>query len=215
MVDAVNSDKLTPEAKAEINKYLWRIAAYFGLTNLIAIVAGLTYIFFVLPNQAAEQARAQVQAQSSTLTAEFIKKAAEALVDSGKAQASATQVTEKGREIDRQFRELQVKFDAIKGTSAEQLADLVAKLKATPDLAENLKLVTTVKTLETRLNGTNAASSSQTYGRGAWVNATKSVACPASQIAIGIEVVYGGTCNNQCNGDGGIIQEIKLTCRTL
>ena len=215
MSETDNSDKLTPAAKVEINKYLWRLAATFGATNIVAIVAGLTYIFFVLPNQAAEQARAQIQAQSSSLTSEFIKKAAEALIDTGKAQASAMQVSEKGKEIDRQFREIQTKFEAVKGTSSEQLADLVAKLNATKDIAENLKLLAAVRAIEARMNGTNATTSSQTYGRGAWSNTTKTATCPAGQFAVGVEVVYGGTCNSQCNADGGTIQEVKVTCRGL
>ena len=205
---------LTDEAKAEINRYLWRIAAYLGVTNLLAIGAGFVYIFFVLPTTAAEQARAQIQAQSSTLTSKFIEAAAIALVDSGKSQANAALLTERGKEIDRQFRELQVKFDAVKGTSAEQLADLVAKLKALPDLGKNLELVSLVQKIEGRLNA-GFVSSTIGYGRGAWSNTSKTALCPAGQIATGIEVVYGGTCNSQCNADGGIVQEVKVVCRGL
>ena len=193
---------------------MWRIATYLGVANLSAIAAGLVYIFFILPTTAAEQARAQIQAQSAALTSKFIESAAVALVDTGKSQANAALLTERGKEIDRQFKELQTKFDAVKGTSAEQLADLVAKLKALPDLGKNLELVSAVQKLEGRLNSASSTASIG-YGRGAWSNTSKSAVCLAGQVAVGIEVIYGGTCNSQCNADGGVVQEIKVVCRAL
>ena len=47
---ANDGGNLSPDAKAEIHRYLWKLAAPFGITNLVAILVGLAYIFFVLPN---------------------------------------------------------------------------------------------------------------------------------------------------------------------
>jgi hypothetical protein len=53
------------------------------------------------------------------------------------------------------------------------------------------------------------------YGAQAWQHTTKSAACPANNVVAGIQVIYSGTCRNQCNADGGIIREIQLKCRAL
>ena len=53
------------------------------------------------------------------------------------------------------------------------------------------------------------------YGSGAWINTVKSARCPAGYFATGVEVVYGGTCNSQCNADGGTVREVRVTCQSL
>jgi hypothetical protein len=103
----------------------------------------------------------------------------------------------------------------LKGTTAEQVADLLEKLQATPDLGKNLDLISAIRTLEARLSNPTKPITGQGYGRAAWVNTQRSATCPTGQTAVGLEVYYGGTCNNQCNADGGAIQEIRVLCRAL
>jgi hypothetical protein len=39
--------------------------------------------------------------------------------------------------------------------------------------------------------------------------------CPDGQIAVGIDLTLGGTCHEQCNGDGRPVQQFKLVCQSL
>jgi hypothetical protein len=215
MSDTQDNDKLTLAAKAEIHRYLWKLAAPFGITNLVAVFVGLSYIFFVLPNTATEQARAQIQNQSSKLTEKFIEASSAALLASGKAQANAEAISQRSQEIERQYKDIQGRVDLIKGTTTMQLAELVEKIKTIPDLGKNLELIAAVKSLETRLNPPQLSVPPQGYGTGPWVNVVKLANCQTGHIATGIEVTYGGTCNSQCNSDGGTIREIKVVCRPL
>lgn len=210
-----DESRLTPAAKEEIHRYLWKLAAPFGITNLIAVVVGLSYIFFVLPNTATEQARAQIQSQSSNLTERFIEASSTALLASGKAQANAEAIAQRSQEIEKQYKEIQARVDSIKGTTAVQLGELVETLKTLPDLGKNLELIAAVKSLEARLNPPPVSVPPQGYGTGPWVNVVKLASCQPGHIATGIEVTYGGTCNSQCNADGGTVREIKVLCRPL
>lgn len=47
------------------------------------------------------------------------------------------------------------------------------------------------------------------------INTTQSANCPDGSVATGVTVVYGGTCHNQCDGDGGVIRQLELVCRKL
>ena len=53
------------------------------------------------------------------------------------------------------------------------------------------------------------------YGDGAHIFTTKSVMCPDGTYVGGINVRYRGTCNLQCNPDGGIIGDIEIVCKPL
>ena len=53
------------------------------------------------------------------------------------------------------------------------------------------------------------------YGSGAHIWTTKYANCPKGSFVSGITVVYRGTCNDECNKDGGIIGDIILKCRQL
>ncbi len=212
-------DKLTIEAREHINRYLWRLAGYFGVTNLVAIAIGLSYIFFVLPraaaNEATTQTRTQIQTQISTLTQELIKTSADAIRETGAAQGKARDLAESNKQLEKQIEDVRKKFEGLKGTDPERFAELLSKLQATPDLGKSIDLISAVRTVEARLDNPSKPVASQGYGRGVWVNTVRTASCPAGQIAVGIDVQYGGTCNSQCNADGGTIQEIRVLCRAL
>lgn len=50
------------------------------------------------------------------------------------------------------------------------------------------------------------------YGSGSHIWTNRTAACPEGSHVSGIEVVYRGTCLNQCDADGGIIGDIILIC---
>jgi hypothetical protein len=39
--------------------------------------------------------------------------------------------------------------------------------------------------------------------------------CDEGQVAVGIDLTLGGTCHEQCNGDGRPVQQFKVVCRAL
>ena len=53
------------------------------------------------------------------------------------------------------------------------------------------------------------------YGDGAHVWKMRTASCPDGQYVTGINVSYRGTCQHQCDSDGGIIGNIELVCRSL
>jgi hypothetical protein len=44
---------------------------------------------------------------------------------------------------------------------------------------------------------------------------TTSVACPQGQYLAGLDLVWGGTCNHQCESDGGILHKVIAKCKAL
>ena len=53
------------------------------------------------------------------------------------------------------------------------------------------------------------------YGASNHSSVSKTATCPEGYYVVGIEVKYGGTCRTQCRDDGGIVQEIVLSCGAL
>ena len=67
--------------------------------------------------------------------------------------------------------------------------------------------------IEARLTqiGTSEApvSSGQPIGQ---IRHNMAAACPAGQVAKAVKLNLGGTCNNQCNGDGQPVSQLELVC---
>lgn len=215
MAEEQKLKQLTPAEKDAINHYLWRLAAAFGIPNVVVLVGAMAYVFFVLPGIATEQARAQIETQSSTLTSQFIEAATNALLVTGKAQQSAESLGKRGSEIEKQVTEIKTMLDEFKDSPPLEYAGLLKKLLESPDLVDNAKLIGTVKAIENRLNVIPTPTAAQGYGNSSWANVRKTASCPDGLIATGIEVTYGGTCRGQCNADGGIVREVKMLCRPL
>ncbi len=53
------------------------------------------------------------------------------------------------------------------------------------------------------------------YGDAAYIWTNRETTCPNGQYVTGIKVRYRGSCNHQCDADGGIIGNIELVCRSL
>ena len=43
----------------------------------------------------------------------------------------------------------------------------------------------------------------------------KSSNCPAGHYVVGMNFSWSGTCNNQCNADGAILQAVQAVCKPL
>ena len=53
------------------------------------------------------------------------------------------------------------------------------------------------------------------YDKGVHVNTAVAAECPGGMYAGGIVVDSGGTCKNECDADGGVVQRIRLNCKPL
>jgi hypothetical protein len=47
------------------------------------------------------------------------------------------------------------------------------------------------------------------------VHGASEASCPPGQYLVGIKLRWTGTCDNQCNGDGGILGGLTVVCRRL
>lgn len=53
------------------------------------------------------------------------------------------------------------------------------------------------------------------YGFEPWRHEDRSVSCPEGSYVSGVRIRYSGTCQQQCDADGGIVREILLTCHSV
>ncbi len=61
--------------------------------------------------------------------------------------------------------------------------------------------------------GSKESTSTDGIGGHSWVlTETK---CPNGSYVVGIRIQYRGTCNSECNSDGGVIGGIEIICRDL
>lgn len=70
-----------------------------------------------------------------------------------------------------------------------------------------------LRSAETRLTqigtGEGPVNSGQPIGQ---IRHNMLATCPAGQVAKSVKLNLGGTCNNQCNGDGQPVSQLELTC---
>ena len=93
----------------------------------------------------------------------------------------------------------------------ERLAEEAANAVSHQHVDINRKLVKAV----IRLDGWVTDPVRVGYGDGAHILTERDATCPLGTFVAGIVVHYGGTCNEQCNADGGIIRKVELMCRPL
>ncbi len=78
------------------------------------------------------------------------------------------------------------------------------------------RLETSVAALQHQKVGVGAGASAQSRDvrspNGRAHDEHLKAACPAGQAIVAIEVHTGGTCNNQCGGDGNPVGQIEITC---
>jgi hypothetical protein len=89
-------------------------------------------------------------------------------------------------------------------------AENVALTKRVQDLEEALKAI------KVKSSGAPAPDQKDDTGRLASEGAASfPLRCEAGQVAVGVNLILGGTCHEQCNGDGRPVQQFKLVCQAL
>jgi hypothetical protein len=132
-------------------------------------------------------------------------------------------VVERGKQLGAQLSDLQIKIESATAGEPGQVLRLLERLNtidnpraSTPPPqmpALLLRINDDVKELKGRLSGEARPSLNNGFGVGAWKHTKMESRCPPGLIAVGLQVTYGGTCENRCDLDGGTIQDIKLYCR--
>ena len=251
---------LSKETTEAVNNYLWRLAALFGLGNLVVIGSALGFVFFILPQQATEMALGALQHKNQELSthmqgviADILMKAGNAQSDLQNAQTTIGGVGEKLPELTVKLKhaedalsEVERLVVSLRDRPATELQNLVDSIERYPDLktvTERLptleqaiakavirrddtgfvgigtdrpkSLVDIAGDLTVRNNIWSGKAETKGYGNGAHVWTVKKTQCPNGKFVTGINVHYRGSCQEQCNPDGGIVGEIELVCNPL
>lgn len=90
-----------------------------------------------------------------------------------------------------------VAMSAVEQLRAENAA-LRAELEAQIQALRSVPARSTLQYTATRGSGSNAMAMNS-Y-------------CPEGQVMVGIEMVIGGTCRNQCEADGGAFHKYRIVC---
>ena len=127
---------LSPESKLLIQNHvestLVKWGALLGITNIVAIAAGIAYLFFLVPNQALKLIEAQIAAKMA-VSAETLVQAGKAqqisnetFVQAGKARELLATVTKTADSIDSNLTELRTKLEKALKSDSAQLVELTS-----------------------------------------------------------------------------------------
>ena len=145
----MESEKLTESAKVAINSYLLKWFSALGIINIVALLLGLSYIFFYIPQEAANKANIliteEIHKQTSLLKNITLKSTTEALIQSARVQERAALIEVEAKHLTKTVRLLRVKVNEIK-------EDDVIKVKELSELLEKNTKLNSVIDIENRLN---------------------------------------------------------------
>ena len=188
---------LNLESKEAIRGYLLKLIAVPTI-----ILAAISFLIGFLIREGATQSaytEAYTKAYSSA-TQEFLRMSQSATETVETAKGAKRQVDDLLKDV----KEVSKVAEALK--EAKNLVEDTSKR-----LSTDPKFVASV----TAGIGTGGSTAAAGYGAGAWSNVVKTARCPAGYFATGVEVTYGGTCNSQCNADGGTVREVRVSCQSL
>jgi len=117
----------------------WGLA--FGVTNVVALLASLVYVFGFLPSQAAVMARTQLNLEIAELKNKVIEESTAAIMKVGEVRGKALLVKE---ELDKTHKDLDTiksEVAVINAGKRKDLASLIGSLNASPTAQEILARV--------------------------------------------------------------------------
>jgi hypothetical protein len=111
-------------------------------------------------------------------------------------------------ELDSKLSGLSLSFSPFSSLDPGKLKALTGSI----DIANNQVIVKTLKA--DALDVTMKGSEQAVIGPGKFVHTTTPVgSCPTGYFVTGVQLIYSGTCHNQCEGDGGILAGLRLVCQ--
>ena len=220
--------RLTEEAKGLIRKYVITLVAIPGaVLSIVAFAMG-----YMINDIAKQNAYHDAYRDASGRILSISERATRALADAEHQQQEIEQIREQLSIISSEATELQGKIrrteeivEAFK--NAEHLVVSVKDLllgdenfldrirRSYIGLSGNEKSVSVSGDIEVPMNEWGGDLKKITYGNGVHEWKNKSISCPPGYYVVGIDVIHGGTCHNQCDPDGAVIREIILSCRGL
>ncbi|MCP5273059.1 MAG: hypothetical protein H6932_17810 [Burkholderiaceae bacterium] len=156
---AAMKQEIPDELRTQINAYLFRwvasLGAILGVVNVGAIVVGLAYIFFVIPEKAASEAKVFVEKKAeepiSELRKSLMQIAAEALSIGGEAKGMSRSAAEEAERTKKALNELQQQASTLKGGDVLRVVEAAEALKGKPDIAAALRTVQQVDELSRKV----------------------------------------------------------------
>lgn len=150
-----HDNSLTDPAIRAINKYLFKWFAILGITNLAALAIAFTYIFFVLPDRAVNEARSTIEVealdQAVKIRENLYKVTSEVLVQAGRAQEKADNAKEDSEAILSRIKQIKSQLNIIEDVDLAKLSDIIQKFKNNPEVATSFATYSTAIKLETEM----------------------------------------------------------------
>lgn len=146
--------ELSSEAKDAINSYLLKWFTALGFVNAIAIVTGLSYIFFIIPKEAASKTDTLISAEIDKQMAPMKEKAwdatSKALTEVGRIQEKTDMITDSAKKLTDDLKILQNKVSSFSDDKATKVVNISELLVKNPDVAGVFNLLNRVTDLEQR-----------------------------------------------------------------
>ena len=149
-------DAVLPELRSAVDSHLFKWFAALGIVNFSALVVGLVYIFFIVPDKAVSEATSIIQVKSQTAVADLqtqlMKITGEALIKGGQAQGLSTTALGQANDLTREVASRRKKLDDVKNEDLVKLTDAIEVLAKNPNIETALNLVPKVSNLQNELN---------------------------------------------------------------
>ena len=150
----MENEELTLSQKHAVNSYLFKWFAALGLVNVAALLTGLSYIFFVIPQEAASKANIliseEINRQISPLKDDALRSTSEALTQSARVQERANFMFEETNELAKAVRTLKNNLNDIKKDDVLKVKEVSDYLLANPNIDRILGLEERVSSVESR-----------------------------------------------------------------
>ncbi len=167
-----NGGELSSEQKNVINSYLFKWFTALGIVNVAALVSGLSYIFFVIPQEAANKANSLISSeiseeikkqitpisqsalQSISQASEIaMKSTSGALAESARVQERVALIDEEAKRLADAVRNFRVQVSEIKHDDAIKIKEVSDLLLKNPNTENTFNLLARVSSLERKTQG--------------------------------------------------------------
>ncbi|MCG7961762.1 MAG: hypothetical protein N0E54_03530, partial [Candidatus Thiodiazotropha taylori] len=150
-------EKLLPELRSAVDSHLFKWFAALGIVNFSALIVGLVYIFFVIPDKAVSEATSIIQVKSesavSDLQNQLMRVTGEALIKGGQAEGLSSTALSQANELTREVASLRKRLDEVKNEDLARLTKAIDTLSNNPEVETSLNLVPRINGLEQSLGG--------------------------------------------------------------
>lgn len=142
--------ELTAVEREAVNAYLAKLAALFGIPNLLFLAGAFVYVLYFVPQQAAIYAVDLVTKQTAEVTNTVLTSSAKALAQLGRAEADFDQSSKRVAQLATELANLERSVAAFKASDTASTGELIMTVKANPDAEKVIRAVGRISALEDR-----------------------------------------------------------------